>query len=285
MQPCSLFHHRGKESTEIDPIPETLIVSAFSVSRWLITLSFPVAFVAGGFRFISRMKPSPSASQTRDAPAKGSWLQQLGPRMRILWVAKLTGTILSMPVFFVVYFWLLKHPLFPVTIIPSTAVDRLIGFWPEALPLYVSLWLYVVLPPMFLKNRRELGSYGLAVIGLSAIGFGIFLLWPTALPRFETDWSRHPAFAFLKTVDASGNACPSLHVAFAVFTAIWLDRLRREMGAGSPVSALNWLWCLGIIYSTIAIRQHVALDVSAGAALGAIVAALHLRILYGREGD
>jgi membrane-associated phospholipid phosphatase len=201
--------------------------------------------------------------------------------MRTLWVAKVTGTILSMPVFFVVYFWLLKHPLFPITIIPATAVDRMTGFWPEALPLYASLWLYVVLPPMFLRNRRELGSYGLAAIGLSAIAFVFFLFWPTSVPKFETDWSQHPTFAFLKTVDASGNACPSLHVAFAVFTAIWLRHLLREMGAGHLVRALNWLWCLGITYSTIAIRQHVALDVLAGAVLGAIVAAVHLRILYG----
>jgi membrane-associated phospholipid phosphatase len=205
--------------------------------------------------------------------------------MRILWVAKVTGTIASMPVFFIVYFWLLKHPFFPVTIIPVTAVDRMVGFWPEMLPLYVSLWVYVTIPPMFLKNRRELGSYGLAVIGLSVIAFVFFLFWPTALPKFEMDWSQHPTFAFLKTVDASGNACPSLHVAFAVFTAIWLGRLLREMGAWRLVRALNWLWCIGILYSTMAIRQHVALDVLAGAVLGVSVAALHLRMLYRREGN
>ena len=229
---------------------------------------------------MSQMKPSQPASLMGDSPANGSWLQQAWPRMRILWVAKVTGTSVSMPVFFIVYFWLLKHPLFPITTIPLTAIDRLVGFWPEAFLLYVSLWVYVVLPPMFLKSRRELGSYGLAVVGLSVIGFGIFLFWPTALPKFDMDWSQHPTFAFLKTVDASGNACPSLHVAFAVFTAIWLGRLLREMGAGRLVRALNWLWCLGILYSTIALRQHVALDVLAGAALGAIVAALHLRVLY-----
>jgi membrane-associated phospholipid phosphatase len=241
---------------------------------------FAVAFAAVAFTFRSQMKPLPSASQRRDFPANGSWLRQVWPRIRTLWVAKVTGTILSMPLFFVIYFWLLNHPLFPITTIPRTAVDRLIGFCPETLPLYVSLWVYVALPPMFLKSRRELGSYGLAVVGLSVIGFGIFLFWPTALPKFDMDWSQHPTFAFLKTVDASGNACPSLHVAFAVFTAIWLGRLLREMGAGRLVRALNWLWCLGILYSTIALRQHVALDVLAGAALGAIVAALHLRVLY-----
>jgi membrane-associated phospholipid phosphatase len=230
------------------------------------------------------MKPLQPASQTGNSldvcQPNGRWRQQVWPRMRTLWVAKVAGTILSMPVFFVVYFWLLKHPLFPVTIIPLTAVDRLIGFWPETFPLYVSLWVYVVLPPMFLKNRRELGSYGLAVVGLSAIAFVFFLFWPTSTPKSDIDWSQHPSVSFLKTVDASGNACPSLHVAFAVFTAIWLERLLCEMGIGHLVRALNWVWCLGILYSTMAIRQHVALDVLAGAMLGAIVAALHLRILY-----
>ena len=51
------------------------------------------------------------------------------------------------------------------------------------------------------------------------------------------------------------------------------------MGAGRTVGALNGLLCLGILYSTVAIRQHVVLDVLAGAGLGAIAAGLHLRWL------
>jgi membrane-associated phospholipid phosphatase len=86
-------------------------------------------------------------------------------------------------------------------------------------------------------------------------------------------------FAFFKTADAPGNACPSLHAAFAVFTAVWIEHLLREMRAGRLVRALNWLWCLGILYSTLAVRQHVALDALSGAVLGATVAALHLRAL------
>jgi membrane-associated phospholipid phosphatase len=147
------------------------------------------------------------------------------------------------------------------------------------LPLYFSLWFYVSLAPALLVDRRELISYGLAAIGLSATGMGIFLFWPTALPRSDVDWSQHPSFGFLKSIDASGNACPSLHVAFAVFTAVWFERLLREMGAGRFVRALNWLWCLGILYSTVATRQHVSLDVLAGIALGAAVAVVHLRLL------
>jgi membrane-associated phospholipid phosphatase len=212
-------------------------------------------------------------------PPHVGWFRQIGVRVLTWWPAKVIGTTVGMAAFFVVYFQLLRHPLHPVTLVPLTAVDRLVGFWPGALPLYFSLWFYVSLAPALLIDRRELVSYGLAAIGLSVIGLGIFFFWPTAVPRPEVDWSQHPAFAFLKTVDAAGNACPSLHVAFAVFTAVWFARLLRQMGAGQPVRALNWLWCLGILYSTIASRQHVSLDVLAGAVLGAGVAVVHLQLL------
>jgi membrane-associated phospholipid phosphatase len=39
----------------------------------------------------------------------------------------------------------------------------------------------------------------------------------------------------------------------------------------------NWLWFLLIAYSTLAIKQHVVLDVAAGALLGLVFAPLSLR--------
>jgi hypothetical protein len=67
-----------------------------------------------------------------------SWRRQLAHRVRILWVAKMLATTLGMTAFFVAYFWILRHPVFPITIMPFTAVDRLVVFRPEALPLYAS---------------------------------------------------------------------------------------------------------------------------------------------------
>ena len=218
-----------------------------------------------------------------DLPQKrtsgAGWLRQAWIRGLTWWPAKIMGLTIGMSLFFAAYFGVLHHPLFPVTTMPFTSVDRLIRFQPEALLPYLSLWFYVSLVPALLVDRRELVSYVLAAAGISVIGLGIFLRWPTTVHWPDADWSQYPAFAFLQSVDASGNACPSLHVAFAVFTAIWLGRLFRQMGAGRVVCAVNWLWCLGILYSTVAIRQHVALDVLAGAGLGAVVAVVHLRWL------
>jgi membrane-associated phospholipid phosphatase len=208
---------------------------------------------------------------------KAGWLRQAWLRGLTFWPVKVIGLTLGMTVFFTAYFGVLHHPLFSVTTMPFTAVDRLVSFQPEALLLYLSLWFYVSLVPALLIQRRELMFYALAAAGISAIGLGIFLLWPTTVDWADADWSRYPAFAFLQSVDASGNACPSLHVAFAVFTAVLLGRLLRQLGAGRGVCAFNWLWCLGILYSTIAIRQHVMLDVLAGAGLGAVTAVMYLR--------
>ena len=201
----------------------------------------------------------------------GELLRQLGRRLRARWVTKLVGLSVGMTAFFVVYFRLLHHPAFPVTIMPLTALDRLVGFHPGALPLYVSLWIYVPLAFALLGHRRDLAAHGVASVVLSAIGLGLFWRWPTAVPPLAHDWSALPWFSFLKSVDAAGNACPSLHVAFAVLTAIGLARLLRTMRAPRSVRAGNGLWCLGIVYSTLATGQHVALDALAGAVLGVLV--------------
>jgi membrane-associated phospholipid phosphatase len=188
------------------------------------------------------------------------------------------ATVLGIGAFFIAYFWVLRNPQDSVAVMPLTAIDRAVPIEPWALPLYLSLWFYVSIAPALLRNGRELARYGLATFVISVIGLGIFLFWPTTTPDFGIDWARYPSMAFLKRVDVSANACPSLHVAFAVFTGLWLDRLLREIGLGHGVRAGNVVWCLGILYSTLAVRQHVLLDVVAGAALGAAVALAHRRL-------
>ena len=182
------------------------------------------------------------------------------------------GTCVGMALFFICYFAVLNHPIFPVTTMPLTAVDRWIGFQPASLVFYVSLWFYVPLLPALITDRRELIRYALAAFALSAIGLGIFIFWPTTIPHPDIDWSQYPSLAFLKTIDASGNACPSLHVAFAVFTSLGFERILRQLRSGLVMRTGNFLWGAGIVYSTLATKQHLALDALSGALLGAAVA-------------
>ncbi len=201
-----------------------------------------------------------------------SWQRELWARVRHGWWVKMIATTAGISLFFVAYFWVLHHPQFALTVVPLSWLDQAIPFEPAALPVYFSLWLYVSLAPALQKDLRGLATFGLASSLLSIAGLAIFLLWPTTIPSFDIDWTQHPSIEFLKNVDVASNACPSMHVAFAVFTAIWLHRVLVDIDAPRSLFWLNGIWSLAISWSTIATRQHVAYDVLAGAVLGALFA-------------
>lgn len=206
------------------------------------------------------------------------WYRQAGSAIASHAILKAVGTTAFVSLFFAAYFYVLRRPAFPPTVLPVTALDRWIGFQPLALPVYLSLWVYVCLVPALLSSRDALYRHALSMALMCAVGLSIFYLWPTAIPAPDIDWHRYPEFAFLKNIDATGNACPSLHVATALLSAVWFDRVLRGFGAPRWLVALTWAWCAAIVYSTIAIRQHVALDAVAGLVLGGVAAWLSVRV-------
>jgi len=205
------------------------------------------------------------------------WCRQIAAVIFQHGVLKAVGVPLFIGLFFGAYFYVLKTPAYPTTVMPFTWLDRMISFQPWAMSLYVSLWVYVSLPPALIATRRELYRYGRAMAGTCLAGLIVFYFWPTAVPVADIDWARYPGVDFLKNVDAAGNAFPSLHVATALFSGVWLDHLLRRFGAPPWSRLFSWMWCIGIIYSTLATRQHVAVDVWGGLVLGAAAAWLSLR--------
>jgi len=203
------------------------------------------------------------------------WHRSLLPRAAALWQFKTLSACVIAFSFFAAYFALLNHPQFEVTPMPSTALDDLVAFVPSSLLIYLTLWIYISLPPGLLDSHAELLRYYAGIAGLAICGLVIFLVWPTSSPRPDIDWTQYPVFGPLLAVDRSGNACPSLHAAFAVFTAIWFDRFLRHPGDRGLSRSLNWLWCIGILYSTLATKQHVAVDLFAGVLFGIAGAKIH----------
>jgi membrane-associated phospholipid phosphatase len=205
------------------------------------------------------------------------WYRQIAAAIIQRAYLKSIGIPLFIGLFFGAYFYVLKAPAYPTSVMPFTWLDQAISFQPWAMSLYVSLWVYVSLAPSWLSTRRELYRYGAGMAGTCLAGLIVFYFWPTAVPAADIDWARYPGVEFLKNVDAAGNAFPSLHVATALFSGIWLDYLLRRFGAPRWSRLVNWLWCIGIIYSTLATRQHVAVDVWGGLMLGGVAAWLSLR--------
>lgn len=219
---------------------------------------------------------APPAAAPASAPRAG--LRAIAPRVRTRFWLKTFGVTAFIWLFFIGYFHLLRNPRHEPFVMPLTALDAAIPFAPAALWAYLSLWFYVGIPPGMMLTVRELLRYGFWAGALCLTGLAFFYLLPTAVPApaLPIDVAQHRAFALLQGVDAAGNACPSMHVASAVFSALWLQRLLGEMRAQPWLQGLNVVWLLLIVYSTVATRQHVVLDVLAGVALGAAFAALSL---------
>lgn len=160
---------------------------------------------------------------------------------------------------------------------PTLAINEWLPFVPAGLIAYVALWIYVSLPSAFLPGFRDLLRYWWWMAALCGSSLLLFWLFPTQTLVPDIDWSRHAELAFMKGLDATGNACPSLHVATAVYSAFWLHRIFRQVGAPSALHWLSVLLCAVIMWSTMAIRQHVFLDVLAGVLTGWLFAWLSLR--------
>lgn len=211
----------------------------------------------------------------RTAPSSpahsASWYVALGRRFATLWVLKMIGTTVGITGFFVLYFWVMHNPPTEPVVMPLTALDHWVGVSDDAMVLYGSLWFYISLAPAFAKDKAELWACARDAAVMAGIGLAVFWFFPTAVPAFAVDWTQYPALQFLKSADAGGNAFPSLHVAFAVFTAVLLERQLREVRAPSWLRVINLLWAFGIVYSTLATRQHVLLDVLGGTLLAAVV--------------
>jgi membrane-associated phospholipid phosphatase len=208
---------------------------------------------------------------------EAAWYREVAARLKAHWRFKLMATVIMTMGFFSCYFLILYFPIFPVTEMPITVIDRLVGFWSTTLLVYITLWIYIPLSSWLLNDKRELIAYSTALTGLGAVGLAVFFLFPTSIPRPNIDVAEYPSFRLLVAIDEPRNVFPCLHAAFAVFSAMGIGRLLCQLGDRGLIRGLNWCWCLCILYSTLATRQHMAIDLIAGTVLGAVWARLYLR--------
>lgn len=204
----------------------------------------------------------------------------LGRRFAAMPWLKTFGISGFMGLFFVGYFYILNHAFFAVTVMPLTVVDRLIPYQTAGWLLYISLWVYATFPSALSRNFRELLGHGVTAAVVSLAGFFFFIFWPTAVPSEQL--AGGSAFERIRSLDTTGNSCPSLHVAFSVLTAILLDRTLAGLPHARWLRWVNVLWAAGIVYSTLDTKQHVSLDALAGIALGALGAWFHFRVVARR---
>ena len=179
-------------------------------------------------------------------------------------------------IFFEIYFYLINNSFYPVKIIPLTFVDEIIPMQKWAWLPYLSLWLYVSIPPSILTQSRSLLYYGFWIIILCGSGICFYCFYPSALPPINRPISEQ--LLWIAKIDAEKNVFPSMHVATAVFSGFWLNRLIIDCNCKSFWKYLNVIWCGLIIFSTLATKQHVFWDALSGLFLGIVIAYLSLRL-------
>jgi len=113
-------------------------------------------------------------------------------------------------------------------------------------------------------------SYGKTLDGVLGYSFlsgkTVVIDYPSSNVTFYK--GSHPVAATMKQ-------CKLHYATPLVFAGAGLARELRAIDAPRWLRALSAFWCVGIVYSTLATRQHVVLDVVAGALLGALVALAH----------
>jgi membrane-associated phospholipid phosphatase len=206
------------------------------------------------------------------------WWVEFKRRILRLWFIKATGTALFLFVFFQLYFALLRFPNSTIFEMPTTWIDDSIAFWPPAFYAYASLWVYTALVPALQPSFKALVIYGFGIGSVCIAGLAFFYFLPTKVPFNAVEISTETSLAILRKIDMSGNACPSLHVATAIFTAICLHRILVVIASPRWIRIISWVWCSFIVYSTMGIKQHVFWDVAAGLTLGAIFGFVYVQL-------
>ena len=176
------------------------------------------------------------------------------------------------------YFTLQTLGVFPKRDIPETALDRVIAFAPEWTPVYLSVCLLVPLSVLSATRRDELSAFARGLTALCVTCFAGFLFFPAAGPRPgpEVIAGLSGSYPWLISIDGAKNAFPSLHAALTVFClGFALDVLR----AGPTGRGIALFWGGAILFSTLATKQHFALDIAVGGAVGAVALAWSRRTM------
>lgn len=204
--------------------------------------------------------------------SSSTWVR-IGDRIRSELRLKLVLTVVLNLWFYVPYCLLQRHHFFGPTQILPTFLDRLIPFSDEAVWVYLSIFLLMPIGPLLMCRREQLLRYGLGILLVETVAYLVFIFWPTWCQRPNPNGTI-PTYRILTMIDAPLNAFPSLHAAFAVFSALCAVQDFRELPLHHLYRIAVGFWTLLILLGTLVTKQHTVVDVIAGSALGFI--AYHL---------
>lgn len=198
-------------------------------------------------------------------------LKTLKQRLFVEWKLKLFAGG-AMTILFWCGYFLIQHMATTksVTRMPELPVEKRIPFVPAAAIIYASQ--FVTMPSIlaFIPSRRQMHECYFGLLLLVSMSFTIFYCWPTAVERNALPSGHFFLYDWIVSADAPGNACPSLHAAFGVFTGLFAGNIFHGSMRRRLILVLIWSWTAVVLISTLLIKQHVIMDLLAGGMLGAV---------------
>jgi membrane-associated phospholipid phosphatase len=190
----------------------------------------------------------------------------IASRLAAEWRLKLSLTVVCNVLFWSGYQLLARHAFFPIWDVPLTPLDRIIPFQPVPWGwIYLSQFLFTGTLPWLLTDRQEILRCIVGLAFMSVISFAIFVFLPVSAPARPIHEAA--SMGIIAFYDGPFACFPSLHAGFVCYAIALAWRM-----FGRVMPALGWaicgVWAVGILYATIATRQHYALDLAAGLVLG-----------------
>jgi len=159
--------------------------------------------------------------------------------------------------------------------------------WDRALPLrpgwalvYGSLYMFLIVLPVFVVRQREhIRRVVAAYLLVWVAAYACFLIYPTEAPRPAAVLGRGFVIWGLRHLyswDPPYNCFPSIHVAHSFVSAMACYRVHHRVGIAAT-------FCAALVaLSTLFAKQHYIVDVLAGMLLAGVAYVLFLRT-YSRE--
>lgn len=159
--------------------------------------------------------------------------------------------------------------------VPALPLDRVVPLEPAWALVYGSLYLFLIIVPVFVVRQEEhIRRTVWAYLMVWIVAYLCFLVYPTVAPRpasvvgqgFMT-WG----LRFLYSADPPYNCFPSLHVAHSFVSALTCYRAHRKVGIATALCASL------VAVSTLYAKQHYVLDIVAGVLLACVAYVVFLR--------
>ncbi|MFH1682290.1 MAG: phosphatase PAP2 family protein [Candidatus Woesearchaeota archaeon] len=134
------------------------------------------------------------------------------------------------------------------------AIDTKIPFMPMFVFVYISMYLLVLMPYFFVKERKSFNSAALSYFLVMGLSYLIFFLFPVKMLRPAVENS---LVNLIYLLDAGYNCFPSLHVSLSLLSAAVCFHSNKRYW---------WLfiWAGVVSLSVLFVKQHYLLDVLGG---------------------